>query len=124
MHFVCPWHGYEYDIKTGECAADRSLKLKSFEVVQARGGYLCRRKLKRARADETKRPSDTDIQSDAGECRASLCGARGASKTAPCPPLHADAATATDVMVTVDGHAQGRQSAAVRARHVAGLVGK
>ncbi len=19
MHFVCPWHGYEYDMKTGEC---------------------------------------------------------------------------------------------------------
>jgi nitrite reductase/ring-hydroxylating ferredoxin subunit len=34
MHFVCPWHGYEYDLKTGECAADRKLKLKSFEVVK------------------------------------------------------------------------------------------
>ena len=34
MHFVCPWHGYEYDLKTGECAADRSLKLKSFEVIR------------------------------------------------------------------------------------------
>ncbi len=34
MHFVCPWHGYEYDIKTGECAADRKLKLKSFDVVR------------------------------------------------------------------------------------------
>ena len=34
MHFVCPWHGYEYDVKTGECAADRKLKLKSFEVVR------------------------------------------------------------------------------------------
>jgi nitrite reductase/ring-hydroxylating ferredoxin subunit len=33
-HFVCPWHGYEYDLKTGECAADRSLKLKSFDVVR------------------------------------------------------------------------------------------
>lgn len=32
MHFVCPWHGYEYDLKTGECAADRKLKLKSFKV--------------------------------------------------------------------------------------------
>jgi nitrite reductase/ring-hydroxylating ferredoxin subunit len=32
MHFVCPWHGYEYDVKTGECAADRRLKLKSFKV--------------------------------------------------------------------------------------------
>jgi nitrite reductase/ring-hydroxylating ferredoxin subunit len=34
MHFVCPWHGYEYDVTTGECAADRSLKLKSFDVVR------------------------------------------------------------------------------------------
>ena len=33
-HFVCPWHGYEYDLKTGECAADRSLVLKKYEVVQ------------------------------------------------------------------------------------------
>jgi nitrite reductase/ring-hydroxylating ferredoxin subunit len=34
IHFVCPWHGYEYDLKTGECAADRKLRLKSFEVVK------------------------------------------------------------------------------------------
>ena len=34
VNFVCPWHGYEYDIKTGECAADRRLKLKSYKVVQ------------------------------------------------------------------------------------------
>ena len=34
LHFVCPWHGYEYDLKTGECAADRRLKLKSFDVVR------------------------------------------------------------------------------------------
>lgn len=34
IHFVCPWHGYEYDLKTGECAADRSLRLKSFKVIQ------------------------------------------------------------------------------------------
>ena len=33
VHFVCPWHGYEYDIRTGECAADRRLKLKSYKVV-------------------------------------------------------------------------------------------
>jgi len=33
-HFVCPWHGYEYDITTGECAADRRLKLRSFDVVR------------------------------------------------------------------------------------------
>ena len=34
VHFVCPWHGYEYDLKTGECVGDRRLKLKKFEVVQ------------------------------------------------------------------------------------------
>jgi nitrite reductase/ring-hydroxylating ferredoxin subunit len=38
LHFVCPWHGYEYDIKTGECVADRSLKLKRYEVIQKGDG--------------------------------------------------------------------------------------
>jgi nitrite reductase/ring-hydroxylating ferredoxin subunit len=33
VHFVCPWHGYEYDIKTGECVGDRKQKLRRFEVV-------------------------------------------------------------------------------------------
>jgi nitrite reductase/ring-hydroxylating ferredoxin subunit len=34
VHFVCPWHGYEYDITTGHCIGDRRLKLKKFEVVR------------------------------------------------------------------------------------------
>ena len=34
INFVCPWHGYEYDIKTGECAADRRLRLKKYNVVR------------------------------------------------------------------------------------------
>jgi nitrite reductase/ring-hydroxylating ferredoxin subunit len=34
VHFVCPWHGYEYDLKTGECAADRRLRLKTYPVVR------------------------------------------------------------------------------------------
>jgi len=34
MNFVCPWHGMEYDIRTGECVADRRLKLKKYQVVQ------------------------------------------------------------------------------------------
>jgi nitrite reductase/ring-hydroxylating ferredoxin subunit len=38
-HFVCPWHGYEYDIKTGECVGDRKQKLRKFEVVK-RGDEL------------------------------------------------------------------------------------
>jgi len=39
VHFVCPWHGYEYELKTGVCVGDRKLKLKKFEVVQ-RGGDI------------------------------------------------------------------------------------
>jgi len=39
MHFVCPWHGYEYDLKTGECMGDRKQKLRRFEVV-TRGGDI------------------------------------------------------------------------------------
>jgi nitrite reductase/ring-hydroxylating ferredoxin subunit len=34
MHFVCPWHGYEYDMKTGECVSNRKLRLRRYEVVQ------------------------------------------------------------------------------------------
>ena len=34
MHFVCPWHGWEYDLKTGVCVGDRSRKLRKYEVVQ------------------------------------------------------------------------------------------
>jgi nitrite reductase/ring-hydroxylating ferredoxin subunit len=37
MHFVCPWHGMEYNIKTGECASDRRLKLKKYEIVRKGG---------------------------------------------------------------------------------------
>lgn len=34
MHFVCPWHGYEYDMLTGECVADRRLRLKRYQTVR------------------------------------------------------------------------------------------
>ncbi len=37
LHFVCPWHGYEYDLLTGEYTGDRSRKLKRFEVKQRDG---------------------------------------------------------------------------------------
>lgn len=33
-HLVCPWHGFEYDLATGECAADRRLRLRRYEVVE------------------------------------------------------------------------------------------
>ena len=31
---ICPWHGYEYDMKTGECVSDRKLKLRKYKVVE------------------------------------------------------------------------------------------
>ncbi len=34
LHFVCPWHGYEYDLRTGECVADRRMRLRKYDVVQ------------------------------------------------------------------------------------------
>ena len=34
MHFVCPWHDDEYELKTGECVGDRKLKLRKYEVVR------------------------------------------------------------------------------------------
>ena len=33
VHFVCPWHGYEYDLKTGECIGDRKQKLRKYDIV-------------------------------------------------------------------------------------------
>ena len=37
LHLVCPWHGWEYDIETGECIADRRLRLRKYTVV-VKGG--------------------------------------------------------------------------------------
>jgi nitrite reductase/ring-hydroxylating ferredoxin subunit len=34
MNFVCPWHGMEYDMKTGECISDRKMKLKKYQVLE------------------------------------------------------------------------------------------
>ena len=32
LHLVCPWHGWEYDLATGEMACDRRFRLRRFEV--------------------------------------------------------------------------------------------
>jgi nitrite reductase/ring-hydroxylating ferredoxin subunit len=37
MHIVCPWHGYEYSIKTGRHAGDPSIRLRSFPIHEAQG---------------------------------------------------------------------------------------
>jgi nitrite reductase/ring-hydroxylating ferredoxin subunit len=30
---ACPWHGWQYDVRTGENEFDRALKLETYEVV-------------------------------------------------------------------------------------------
>lgn len=42
MHIVCPWHGYEFRLETGECAAMPSLRLKGYDVVERDGGVYVR----------------------------------------------------------------------------------
>jgi nitrite reductase/ring-hydroxylating ferredoxin subunit len=37
LHLVCPWHGWEYDLETGECTVDRKLRLRRFEVSERDG---------------------------------------------------------------------------------------
>ena len=29
---TCPWHGWEYDVRSGECTMDTSIKLQTFTV--------------------------------------------------------------------------------------------
>jgi nitrite reductase/ring-hydroxylating ferredoxin subunit len=38
-HIVCPWHAWEYDLKTGEFVVDRGRRLKKYEVVE-KGGKI------------------------------------------------------------------------------------
>lgn len=38
MHIVCPWHGYEFHLKTGEHVRDAKVRLKSFPVSVKDGG--------------------------------------------------------------------------------------
>jgi len=30
---TCPWHGWQYDVRTGENVFDRALRLETYEVV-------------------------------------------------------------------------------------------
>jgi len=32
LHIVCPWHGWEYDLATGRCHADRRFGLRPYPV--------------------------------------------------------------------------------------------
>lgn len=37
IHIVCPWHGFEYDIETGQFAGDRRLRLGRYDSSSAVG---------------------------------------------------------------------------------------
>jgi nitrite reductase/ring-hydroxylating ferredoxin subunit len=37
LHVICPWHGFEYDLTTGECVTDRRLRLRRVDVEVADG---------------------------------------------------------------------------------------
>ena len=32
VHIVCPWHGYEYNLRTGRHPGDKNVRLKPYEV--------------------------------------------------------------------------------------------
>ena len=32
MHIVCPWHGYEFDVRTGEHPGDANMRLRKAQV--------------------------------------------------------------------------------------------
>ncbi|HVY59433.1 MAG TPA: Rieske (2Fe-2S) protein [Xanthobacteraceae bacterium] len=42
MHIVCPWHGYEYDVRTGRNAGHQHLRLKKVDVVVKEGAVYVR----------------------------------------------------------------------------------
>ena len=42
LHIVCPWHGYEYDVRTGEHPADSRLRLRPVEVEEREGEIVVR----------------------------------------------------------------------------------
>ncbi len=37
LHFVCPWHGYEFKMKTGECAGDPQIRLHRYPATERDG---------------------------------------------------------------------------------------
>ncbi len=43
MHFVCPWHGMEYDMKTGECVVGPQDEAEEIQDGAKGGRTLCRR---------------------------------------------------------------------------------
>jgi nitrite reductase/ring-hydroxylating ferredoxin subunit len=40
LHIVCPWHGYEYDVRTGRHPSDPGARLRAIEVEEREGEIL------------------------------------------------------------------------------------
>lgn len=40
LHVVCPWHGYEYDLRTGEHPADPTIRLRGYRVYERDGDVV------------------------------------------------------------------------------------
>jgi nitrite reductase/ring-hydroxylating ferredoxin subunit len=40
MRLVCPWHGWEYDLRTGRAAVDPRLCLKKYDVLERDGSVF------------------------------------------------------------------------------------
>jgi nitrite reductase/ring-hydroxylating ferredoxin subunit len=38
LHIICPWHGFEYDLKDGVNAGNKRLRIKKYEVEVRKGG--------------------------------------------------------------------------------------
>lgn len=41
-HLVCPWHGWEFDLATGECAVNRRARLTAYPVRERDGRVYVR----------------------------------------------------------------------------------
>lgn len=42
LHVVCPWHGWEYRLDTGECAVNPRFRLRAIDVVERSGDVYLR----------------------------------------------------------------------------------
>lgn len=42
LHIVCPWHGYEYDLRTGRNAGNDRLRLSKIDVLVKEGAVYVR----------------------------------------------------------------------------------
>ena len=40
MHVVCPWHGYEFDVRTGAHPGDPNIRLRGFPVRETGGEII------------------------------------------------------------------------------------